>query len=310
MAWAACRGTARLHYIPQSEGSCDASGGDAGYRNDLRADQAGPKSAPRSLKVRRDRAFIRRACPEKAMAQAIAGGVLAQDVQSRGGSFDAPADLILLVNSAAESIYAKELSDMFARIGHRDSINSNRPLLISITSESDSATGGWFPIGTFLPNLFPHRRYHRGTRYGTASHEVDQHEYLTKTPGNNSRVHAQGFTEAPPPDATSTTEVALRRNRERSMRRGNPAFEENLRHPHGTSFATSDPHNPNKFKWSKVTKIDSAYRNPYWILQVPDEIIHEHSPIFTPAGRAMMAALFRISNPEDAEGPRQMRLAQ
>jgi hypothetical protein len=39
-----------------------------------------------------------------------------------------------------------------------------------------------------------------------------------------------------------------------------------------------------------------------------DEIIHEHSPIFTPAGRAMMAALFRISKTEDAEGPRQMRL--
>ena len=45
------------------------------------------------------------------------------------------------------------------------------------------------------------------------------------------------------------------------------------------------------------------------ILQVPDEIIHEHTPIFTPAGRAMMAALFRISNPENVEGPRKMRLS-
>jgi hypothetical protein len=48
---------------------------------------------------------------------------------------------------------------------------------------------------------------------------------------------------------------------------------------------------------------------PYWVLQVPDEIIHEHTPIFTPAGRAMMAALFRISNPENVEGPRKMRLS-
>ena len=69
------------------------------------------------------------------------------------------------------------------------------------------------------------------------------------------------------------------------------------------------PHQPRRFKWWKLAKIDRASRNPYWILQVPDEIIHEHSPIFTPAGRAMMAALFRISNPEDAEGPRQMRLS-
>ena len=248
---------------------------------------------------------------EKAMAQAIAGGVLAQDVQSGGGSFDAPADLILLVNSAGESIYAKELSDMFVRIGHRDSINPNRPLLISVTSESDSATGNWFPIGTFLPNLFAHRRYHWDTRYGTGSHEVDQHEYLTKTPGNNLRLFTHRvLPEAPPPDAPSTTEVVLRRNlRTEECVAANPAFEENLRHSHGTSFATSDPNNPNQFKWWKLAKIDRASRNPYWILQVPDEIIHEHSPIFTPAGRAMMAALFRISNPEDAEGPRQMRLS-
>jgi hypothetical protein len=248
---------------------------------------------------------------EKAMAQALAGGVLAQDVQSHGKSFDAPADLILLVNSAAESIYAKELSDMFARIGHHDSINPNRPLLISITSKSDSATGGWFPRGTFLPNLFAHRRYHWGPRYGTASDEVDQHEYLTKTPGNNPRLFTHRvLPDAPPPNAPSTSEVALRRTQQTQVCTAiNPAFEENLRHSHGTSFATSDPNNPNQFKWWQLAKIDSASRTPYWILQVPDEIIHEHSPIFTPAGRAMMAALFRISNPEDAEGPRQMRLS-
>ena len=248
---------------------------------------------------------------EKAMAQAITGGVLAQDVQSGGKPFDAPADLILLVNSAAESIYAKELGDMFARIGHRDSINPNRPLLISITSESDSATRGWFPVGTFLPNLFAHRQYHWDTHYGTGSHEVDQHEYLIKTPGNNPRLFTHRvIPEAPPPDALSTTELALKQSRQtEACTAANPAFEENLRYSHGTSFATADPNNPNQFKWWQLAKIDRASRSPYWILQVPDEIIHEHTPIFTPAGRAMMAALFRISNPENVEGPRKMRLS-
>ena len=65
---------------------------------------------------------------EKAMAQAMAGSVLAQDVQSRGQPFNAPADLILLVNSAAESIYAKEMKDMFARIKHRGSVSADHPL--------------------------------------------------------------------------------------------------------------------------------------------------------------------------------------
>jgi hypothetical protein len=247
---------------------------------------------------------------EKAMAQALAGGVLAQDVQSGGQSFDAPADLFLFVNSAAESIYAKEMSDMFARIGHRDSVNPNRPLLISITSETDSATRGWFPKGTFLPNLFAHRRYHWDTRYGISSHEVDQNEYLTKTPGNNSRLFTHRvLPQPPPPDASSTTKAVLTQSRQmNACIAANPAFEENLRHSHGTTFATSDPNNPSQFKWWKLAKIDSASRTPYWILQVPDEIIHEHSPIFTPGGRAMMAALLRISNPEEAQGPRQMRL--
>ena len=140
---------------------------------------------------------------------------------------------------------------------------------------------------------------------------MDQHEYLTKTPGNNLRLFTHRvLPEAPPPDAHSAREAVLRRNlRTEECVAANPAFEENLRHSHGTSFATSDPNNPNEFKWWKLAKIERTSRNPYWILQVPDEIIHEHSPIFTPAGRAMMAALFRMSNPEDAEGPRQMRLS-
>lgn len=88
---------------------------------------------------------------EKAMAQAITGNVLALDAQNPVPQqrFNAPADLILLVNSAAESIYAKEMTDMFARIGYRDADNRNLPLLISITSKGDTATGGWFPVGTF-----------------------------------------------------------------------------------------------------------------------------------------------------------------
>ena len=201
------------------------------------------------------------------MAQAITGGVLAQDVQSGGKPFDAPADLILLVNSAAESIYAKELGDMFARIGHRDSINPNRPLLISITSESDSATHGWFPVGTFLPNLFAHRRYHWDTRYGTASHEVDQHEHL-KNAGNNPCLSTHRvLPEAPPPDVLSTIELALKQSRQTEACGGstaaNPAFEENLRHSHGTAFVTADPNNPKRFNGWQLAKIDKASRSPY-----------------------------------------------
>lgn len=251
---------------------------------------------------------------EKAMAQALTGGVLVQDVESEGGAFNAPADLILLVNSAGESIYAKEMSEMFARIGHRDVLDANRPLLVQITSESDTATSGWFPFGTFLPNLFAHRKYHWDDKYGTLSQEVDQHEYLTKTPGHNARLftHKIRQTTGPSqgPSRTTVATMAMRQSETDSTppQKENPAFEENLQHPQGLLFATGSKEDPNRFQWWEISRFKSNHPTPYWIMHVPKQIIHGHSPIFTPAGRAMMAALFRIANRKDEPGPRQMML--
>jgi len=55
-------------------------------------------------------------------------GQPADRAQAGGGAFSAPADLVLLVNSAAESIYAKELTDMFRVVGQRGHISPERPL--------------------------------------------------------------------------------------------------------------------------------------------------------------------------------------
>lgn len=244
---------------------------------------------------------------EKAMAQAVAGSVLAQDAQTGGKAFNAPADLVLLVNSAAESIYAKELSDMFDAIDHRSHVNGDRPLLVSITSETDSATSGWFPVGTFLPNLFARRRYDWKDR-GSASDGVNQHEYLTKTPGHNKRLFThrvrrldaamQGETSSVPFDIRKTDACVCE----------NPAFEENLQRPRGMTFVTSRRDAPRELVSWRIEPLSQDRNAPYWVMQVPREIIHGHAPIFTPEGCAMMAALFRITNPKVQPGPRQMRL--
>jgi hypothetical protein len=232
---------------------------------------------------------------EKAMAQAMAGTLLAQDVQSRGQSFYAPADLILLVNSAAESIYAKEMKDLLTRTKHRGTVTPDRPLLISMTSKSDSATKGWFPFGTFFPNLFAHRRYKWDNKYDNASHNVDQHDYLTSTPGHNPHLWSHDTVTTAPPDSAVQSDAA---------------FEENLQHPHGLTFATADRTNPGAFKWWHLDRVaESDPLTPYWVIRVPDEIIHGHAPIFTDEGRAMMAALFRITNPKSEPGPRTMRVS-
>jgi hypothetical protein len=246
---------------------------------------------------------------EKAMAQALAGGVLLQDAERGGGTFNAPADLILLVNSAAESIYAKELRDMFARIQHRGSVSPRRPLIVSMTSETDTATSGWFPRGTFLPNLFARRQYHWDTKYGASSHEVNQHEYLTTTAGNNARLSTHEVRPIPRPANVPTRIGMFATTAPGACAEANPAFELNLQHPMGTEFATSDPADPEKLVWWEIVQTGANPGTPYWVLRVPDQIIHGHSPIFTPQGRAMMAALFRITNPQHEEGPRQMSLS-
>jgi hypothetical protein len=201
------------------------------------------------------------------------------------------------------------MRDMFERIEQRGDVNAEHPLMISMTSVSDTATSHGFRIGTFFPNLFAHRQYHWDTRYDRASHEVDQNEYLTTTPGHNTRLFShQVLPIAAPADAPSAAKIAQREIQTDACSEPNPAFEENLSHPRGLVFATAERSDPQSFKWWKLEKSGPDPTTPYWIMHVPDEIIHGHGPIFTPQGRAMMAALFRMTNPLEQEHPRQMQL--
>jgi hypothetical protein len=92
----------------------------------------------------------------------------------------------------------------------------------------------------------------------------------------------------------------------------NPAFEENLVHSQGLRFATTVPGHPEQQALWRIERIPGEplkKRTPYWVLQVPPAIINGHTPIFTAEGRAMMAAIFRITNPKSQPGPRQMQLS-
>jgi len=242
---------------------------------------------------------------EKAMAQAVAGSILSHDAATPGKSFNAPADLILFVNSAAESIYAKEMSDMFDRIGHRSHVNARKPLLVSITSETDSGTKRWFPFGTFLPNLFAHRPYRWDKRFNDLSAGTDQNKYLTTTPGHLKTL----FTHEIVPLGELPSRKAARPDlRDPSTCiEDNGAFEKNLSHPRGLTFAISNSEAPEQLEWWRFQALPGRKQRPYWVMHVPKALIHGHTPIFTAEGRALMAAIFRITNPE--EGPRQMSLS-
>ncbi len=123
---------------------------------------------------------------EKALAQALVGTLLYEEPfvpgleKSLTNRVFKPADLILLVNSAAESIYSKELIDMY-----RDTTPlRGAPHVIMISSDADKATGLAFPIGTKLSNA-PKLLSGDFRNYHQAGRDTSQYNYFTQTPGHN-----------------------------------------------------------------------------------------------------------------------------
>ncbi len=109
---------------------------------------------------------------EKALTQALAAQVMIQGFAKPPDSRSSlelklkfPTDLVILVNSAAPALYAKTLIDTLEAFNVVPSQPANprlvhsisaawRPLIVSVTSEHDNATGLAFPIGTTLGSLF------------------------------------------------------------------------------------------------------------------------------------------------------------
>jgi hypothetical protein len=256
---------------------------------------------------------------EKALAQALAAKVISEE----GDNFAAPADFVVLLNSAGESIYAKEMIDMLRRArpsrkgASGDEISAEHPLIVSITSKADWATGILFPVGTQLSNATGHfRRYNWDQKYGTgSSNNISQREYFTQTPGHNKRLIShraepiEGKRSSPryqEQDSCSDEMLtAFRRN----------LMERDLVGPKGEIQFVTLAQEGEQTKWQLIDQIHSErLRTPYWIIQVPKEIIRDHSDIFNENALAMMARLFRVSNPASEPGlmttaPRTMRLS-
>ena len=52
-----------------------------------------------------------------------------------------------------------------------------------------------------------------------------------------------------------------------------------------------------KWKVWEIRPAEKATRSPYWIVQVPKEIIAGHGDIFNPNALDMLASFFRLNNP-------------
>ena len=184
-----------------------------------------------------------------------------------------PADLILMVNPASDSILTRQ---MIAALASRHTEDS-RPFLVSLTSTADAATGLAFPVSTSLAATT--KVFNEVPLPGTEQRESERRFY-TATPGHNQFL---------------INHETKKLHKTIQAPGGLSALQTNLTHNLvGEVFATDGP-NATLDLWQ--IKPTGNVDVPYWDVKVDPSIIKDHGDIWNPKARAMMAAVFRMTNP-------------
>ena len=184
-----------------------------------------------------------------------------------------PADLILMVNPASDSILTRQ---MISALYVRDT-EATRPFVVSLTSATDDATGKWFHIGTSLAATT--KAFNDVSVPGSAEAQSER-QFYTSTPGHNELLINH---ETEKLSKTITAPNGLN------------AIQTNLSHNLRGDVFTLDGSGGQLELWhiKRVGTVDV----PYWDVKVDTSIIKNHGDIWNPRARAMMAAIFRMTNP-------------
>src|SRR6266404_3255380 len=185
-----------------------------------------------------------------------------------------PADLILTVNPASDSILTRQMIAALYSLRTEDT----RPFLVSITSSSDAATGLAFPIGSSIAAAS--KVFNKVPPPGPRSDVESERRYYTSTPGHNTLLINH---------VTENIHNPIHSPGDRS------ALETNLTHNlRGDVFALDAPNKMlDLWKIKPVGDVDV----PYWNVKVDPSIIKNHGDLWNPKAEAMMAGIFRMANP-------------
>jgi pimeloyl-ACP methyl ester carboxylesterase len=185
-----------------------------------------------------------------------------------------PADLVIVVNPASDSILARQ---MIAALYSRKTENT-RPLFVSITSTGDSATGVAFPVGTSLAGTT--KVFNDVRAPGANGSMQSERKFYTATPGHNEVL---------------INHVTLNLQKTINSPLGHPALETNLEHNLSAEVFTLDAADGKLDLWQikRVGEVDV----PYWNVKVDPSIIRNHGDLWNERAEAMMAAIFRMANP-------------
>jgi hypothetical protein len=192
-----------------------------------------------------------------------------------------PADLILVVNPASDSILTRQ---MIAALSSRQTGNA-RPFLVSLTSTADAATGKAFPASTSLAattKVFNKVELPGSGAGGTTARLKRENErtFYTSTPGHNKFLINHETEKLPATMPAPPGGSALATNLSNTLK--------------GEEFATGGENGVfDLWRIKRTGNLDV----PYWNVSVDPSIIKNHGDIWNTRAQAMMAAIFRMTNP-------------
>ena len=168
-----------------------------------------------------------------------------------------PADLIVLLNEAAPAAQAKPFLEKLLdqNIIYEDAEHRQYPLLISLTSTGDVATKFAFPGGQFItPHRPPHKAYNPPDVFGLSSNTP----YQLLTAANTVALQSHEIILSEKIKSEDTVDVVI---------------------------PDVDNHT-----YLAARRADRRNNTPYWIMQMPQIFVPDHSTIFRPEFEKLLIA--------------------
>lgn len=227
---------------------------------------------------------------ERALAQAVVSALLA----APGEELVFPADLVVLLNPAGSAIQTKQLVDILARNRLKtyrvdeEGRRYERPLLLSFTSEADKATRVFFPLGMGLKAVNKKFRPY-GSEY--CSPISKQRWLYSHTPGHTPALFSHQMSVGPKVGHRPTESA------QESPEEVAPRFEADY-DPQTQQMAFSFDGEDHRFTIRRKPR--ALNDTPYWIMQVPAEMIPNHSAVFSQDTFALAEAALGFSGAMEA----------
>jgi len=217
---------------------------------------------------------------------------------SRNSSVESIADLVLLINPANESLYAAKIKQALRRRPQ-----DARPVIVSLTSVSDSATKGAWKHSADLRKAVKGSDEFRN--YYRAGKIENQYTFVDRTAGHDKRQFTHWLKEVPVTESYvrgSYLNWNISRARQEYFL---------IRAKDGTKKAYKlDPIPADGGPGDYQTPIGG-----YWVIQVPDDILHEHGGdpktggIFNAQMTQLIGAVAKVSKASEVGRPPTVSLA-